>query len=125
VLASRLGKFGVVGILGAGTYYLVLWTLVESLKVQVLIATSAAFLVVVLQNYAFHSAWTFRSTGPRCAALPRFAAMSVAGFCLNWSVMFVGVRGLGFYYLLVQAVAIAMVVAWNYALSALWVFRGD
>jgi putative flippase GtrA len=120
--AMRFGRFALVGLAGTGMYYVVLWSLVELMGVPVLVASSLAFLVVALENYVFHYAWTFRATRPHRSALPRFLGMNVAGFGLNWGVMYAGVGGLGLNYLLVQAVAIALVVAWNFGLSLLWIF---
>jgi putative flippase GtrA len=51
--------------------------------------------------------------------------MVAAGFLINWCVMFAGVSVLRVNYLLVQALAIAAVVVWNYLLSFVWVFRAS
>ena len=48
--------------------------------------------------------------------------MSLAGFWLNLGIMYLGVEYLGFGYLWVQAVAIALVVAWNFVISIRWIF---
>lgn len=120
--APKFGKFAAVGLVGTGVYYLVLWGLVELIGAHVLVASSIAFLVVALENYVFHYAWTFRATRPHRNAVPRFLGMNVAGFGLNWGVMYAGVSNLGLNYLLVQAIAIALVVVWNFGLSLLWIF---
>ena len=116
-------KYASVGLLGAAVFYLALWLLVECFNVSVLVATSAAFILVTLQNYILHYVWTFTSNHAHSVALPRFALMNVAGFCLNWSVMYVGVKLLAGNYLLVQTVAVAGVIAWNFVLSTWWIFR--
>jgi hypothetical protein len=53
-------------------------------------------------------------------ALPGFLLVSVVGFCLNGAVMSLGVQVPSLHYLAVQAVAIAMVVSWNFA-GAHWI----
>ena len=107
-------------------YYLVLWLLVEIAGIQVLIASSIAFILVVLENYVLHYFWTFSSSANHMNALPKFSMMSLAGFWLNLGIMFLGVEYLGFGYLWVQAVAIALVVAWNFVISIRWIFfRGS
>ena len=119
---ARLYRFAVVGTLGTLVYYAVLWPLVEVASVPVMLSTSIAFLMVVVQNYLLHYWWTFRSAVPHTTAFRRFFLMSLAGFWINWSIMFLGVQHFGFDYLWVQAMAIAVVVIWNFLLSTFWIF---
>ena len=93
--------------------------------VPVMLATSIAFVLVTVQNYVLHYLWTFDSDRPHIAALPRFFVMNVVGFCLNWGIMFAGVRLAEFHYLVVQGVAIAVVITWNVMLSHFWIFAGS
>ncbi len=122
VFRADLWRYIVVGILGTLVYYLVLWLLVEVAGIPVLIASSATFLLVVLENYVLHYFWTFPSSAHHMEALPKFIMMSLAGFWLNLGIMFLGVEYLGFGYLWVQAVAIALVVTWNFVISIRWIF---
>jgi putative flippase GtrA len=122
--AGKLARFGIVGAAGAAAYFLLLAALVEGLGVPVMAATSIAFVLVVLQNYACHYRWTFAADAPHARALPQFFAMSAAGFAINWLIMAAGTRGLALDYLVVQAVAIVAVLAWNAAVSHFVVFRG-
>lgn len=119
---ARLTRFAVVGTLGTLVYYAVLWPLVEVASVPVMMSTSIAFLMVVVQNYLLHYRWTFRSAVPHTIAFRRFFLMSLAGFWINWCIMFLGVHRFGFDYLWVQAMAIAVVVTWNFLLSTFWIF---
>jgi putative flippase GtrA len=120
---KRLLRFGTVGALATGVYYGLLWLLVEIFSIPVLMATSAAFIFVTIENYILHYTWTFRSTHAHAEAFPRFLVMNIVGFGINWLVMYAGVVVAGFNYLAVQALAIAAVVAWNLAVSHLWIFR--
>lgn len=120
---QRLGRFAAVGLSATGAYYAILAGLVELAAAPVLLATSIAFVAVCLANYALHHFWTFRSGETHGAAFPRFVLMVALGFAINGCVMFAGVSLAGLNYLLVQAAAIATVVAWNYLLSFYWVFR--
>lgn len=119
---STVAKFGVVGLLGACSYYLWLYAMVERLYWLVLTATSFAFVLVTLQNYLLHHRWTFQSETRHVQAFPRFLFMNGVGFCLNWVIMFIGVQKLAWYYLFVQGLAIGVVVAWNVILSFVWIF---
>jgi putative flippase GtrA len=120
---KRLIRFGMVGALATGVYYGLLWVMVEIFAISILVATSAAFIFVTIENYILHYTWTFRSTNAHAEAFPRFLIMNIVGFGINWLVMFAGVVIAGFNYLGVQALAITLVVAWNLALSHFWIFR--
>lgn len=108
-----VAKFVTVGAFGTALYYLVLIMLVEMSRVPVMTATSLAFALVVGVNYVLHRRWTFQSPVTHARALLPFVMMSIAGFGINAGVMAFGLA-LGIQYMLVQALAIALVVAWNY-----------
>lgn len=120
---SRLIRFAIVGVSASGAYYAILAGLVELAGLPVLVATSIAFIAVCVGNYVLHHFWTFSSSEPHASAFARYALMVTVGFCINWAVMALGVSILSLNYLLVQAAAIAAVVAWNFILSSYWVFR--
>lgn len=120
--ANSARRYIVVGVLGTIIYYAVLWLLVEIAGVAVIIASGSAFIIVVLSNYFLHYLWTFGSSARHLEALPRFGVMSLVGFWLNLGVMFLGVDYFGFGYLWVQAVAIVLVVTWNFVISIRWIF---
>lgn len=120
---SRLARFALVGIAGTGTYYLILLVLVELAAVNVTVASTVAFVVVVTQNYMLHYSWTFGSTSSHTRIFPQFVAMSVTGLILNAIVMAIGSEALGFNYILVQAISIVCVIAWNTIVTHIVVFR--
>ncbi len=109
----RLARFAIVGAAGTITFYAVLWMLVELVHVAVLGATSIAFVIVCIQNYALHYVWTFDSAEAHVVAFPRFLVMNLLGFVLNWAIMYAGVEKMAVNYLLTQALAIIVVVTWN------------
>jgi putative flippase GtrA len=119
---GRVLRFVSVGLLATAAYYAILCVLVEVLAVGVLLATSVAFVVVTVENYFLHYHWTFRSKNRHARAFPAFLSMNVVGFGMNWATMFVGTQVLNLNYLLVQAVAIAAIVLWNFIASSLWIF---
>lgn len=114
---ARATRYIAVGVFGTALYYLALVFQVEVLRIGVMIATCIAFVLVVMANYMLHRMWTFRSRVAHSRALIPFFVMSVAGFGANSAVMATGLA-IGVHYLLVQAVAIAVVVAWNYIFMA-------
>lgn len=119
---AQVFKFGVVGSFGALTYYSLLLGMVELWNVPVLVATSIAFALVVIETYILHYHWTFRSDAAHSAVAPRFVFMTVTGFFLNFAIMYVGVTLARINYLVVQTLAIGVVVTWNFLVSWFWVF---
>lgn len=115
---ARAARYIAVGAFGTVLYYLVLVILVEALGIGVMTATCTAFVLVVVANYALHRMWTFCSPVAHSRAFVPFVLMSAAGFGINTAVMALGLAA-GAHYLLVQAVAIGIVVAWNYFFMAL------
>jgi putative flippase GtrA len=121
----QLMRFAIVGLSACAAYYGILAAQVELLGAPVMLATSVTFIVVCVANYAVHRSWTFASDEAHASAIPKFLLMVAAGFLINWCVMFAGVSLLNMNYLLIQVLAIAAVVAWNYVLSFFWVFRAS
>ena len=120
-------RFALVDLAGSLVYLVLLWSLVEALGWPVVPASCCAFLLVVLENYLLHRAWTFRSSVPHRQALPAFLFASMTGLCINGAVMRLGVEWLGLHYLAVQLAALSMVVACNFlwaqrAFQAKWTF---
>jgi putative flippase GtrA len=120
---SRLSKFALVGLAGTLTYYVLLFIFVEWLLLPVLVSTSIAFPLVVLQQYLLHHTWTFQSTKRHIHSMPAYFLMTATGFCINLCIMYIGVDMLGFYYAAVQFIAIASVTTWNFMVSNLVIFR--
>lgn len=115
---ARTARFVVVGLLGTAFYYAALVAMVEVMRIDVLASSCIAFALVVGSNYALHRSWTFRSPVEHRRALLPFVAMSVAGFGINTGVMAAGLAS-GIHYLLVQALAIVLVVSWNFIFTTL------
>lgn len=78
-LLARLGKFNLVGLLGAALQLLLLYVLTRCFHMSTVAATPVAVEIVVLHNFAWHERFTWRdrqlkSTRQRTARLWRFHA---------------------------------------------------
>jgi putative flippase GtrA len=78
-LLARLGKFNLVGLLGAALQLLLLFGLTKCLHMAAVAATPVAVEIVVLHNFAWHERFTWRDRQPtsirqRAARLWRFHA---------------------------------------------------
>ena len=119
----RTLRFSVVGVTTAVIYYGLLLAGVEYLRVSAVLVSAIAYPIVLAVNYLLHYRWTFAASSPHTIALKRYLFMTGCGFFINVSIMYFGVTVLHANYLLVQTMAMAVVIAWNYGLSSLWVFR--
>ena len=121
---TKVFRFGVVGVATAGLHYGLLYAGVEALKLNATLASSLGFLVAVIFNYVMHYSWTFADPPPHGRTLRRYLLMITFGFFINAAVMYWGADYLGLHYLLTQALAMVVVVLWNFLLSNFWVFKG-
>lgn len=117
-----IARFGIVGTTALVVYFGVLLGMVEWLQIPVMVATAIAYIFVTIENYVLHHLWTFKSTQRHTIAFPRFIASNVAGFMINWAIMYTGVQALEINYLLVQVAAVGAVIAWNLILGSSWIF---
>ena len=116
-------RFGVVGVLTAVLHYGLLYAGVEAVGLHATTASSVGFVIAVMFNYFMHYNWTFGEPAPHGRTLWRYLVMVSCGFLLNGSVMFAGDPWGSLHYLLVQALALVVVVLWNFVVSNTWVFR--
>jgi len=116
-------RFGVVGALTAVLHYGLLYIGVEALQLNVTVASSLGFVVAVIFNYLMHYSWTFDEPAPHGRTLRRYLVMIGCGFLINGAVMYAGVHWAALNYLLTQALALVVVVSWNFVMSNVWVFR--
>jgi len=96
---------------------------VEWLQLGATLASSVGFVAAVIFNYLMHYSWTFGEPAPHGRTLWRYLVMIGCGFLINGGLMYAGVNWTGLHYLLLQTLVFVVVIAWNMAVSSLWVFR--
>ena len=111
-----------VGGLGTLAHYLALIALHELLKVDVLYATTAGFIIGALVNYFLNYHFTFKSTHRHRTAAPRFFAVALFGMLLNYLLMYYLQLYLHWFYLFNQIIATAIVVVSTYLANRFWTF---
>lgn len=122
-LAVFIGKFSLVGLSGTAVFLLLMWFLVEQLSINIMLATSMAFMTVVIKNYILHHRWTFKSNKQHRTAMPQFILMSLSGFLINSGIMYYGLSMLpSVHYFIIQGIALITVILWNLTISTKWVF---
>lgn len=138
---KRFIKFATVGAAGAVTHFTIFNILLQLLRFSTYLANSFGFTAAVLQNFILNRSWTFSEKRGQAAGsqLMQFVAVSVLGLLINmavlaavrylfaplWEQIFVAqpqmVSIIGDNFAL--AVAIGVVMFWNFAINRLWTFR--
>lgn len=116
-------KFAMVGVVNTtidfGVYALaLLW-----LDWHYLIANALAFVAAATNSYILNRRWTFRSQDPqwRRQASKYFTVLAI-GFGLNEVLLYYFVEHGGLGEILGKAVAIVIVLFWNFSANKLWTF---
>ena len=121
LLSKQFLLFTVVGAVGTAAHYIVLIIMVQLMSTDPLRASIAGFAVGALVNYYLNYLITFKSNNPHCITLPKFFAVALVGLCLNILIMALMTSCL--HYLLSQALATVMVLAWNFFFNRFWTFK--
>lgn len=115
-------RFVLVGGGATALMYALLIIQVEWLHWPVVAASSLAYLLSALCNYAANYHYTFASQARHQLALPRFFAIALVGLALNGALMALFVHGLHWHYLIGQVLATGLVLLWNFAANRRWTF---
>jgi putative flippase GtrA len=123
-LAGSFVRWGITGLLAAGTDLGVLALLHSGAGVGLELATVIGFCCGVAINYTLNHGWSFRSSAAHSRVVVRYAVM-VAFNGLSTVLIVAGLHHLGVYYLLAKLVAIAVNATVNFAAARWWVFTHD
>ncbi|MFC7534246.1 GtrA family protein [Actinoplanes sp. GCM10030250] len=119
---ARLLRYAVSGGLSAATHLGVGLACSAWAGMPPVPASTVGFAVSVVVSYLLQHLWVFRSSAGHAVAGPRFLAVTAAAFTLNTVVLWIGAELLDGPYALVQAVALLLIPALNYALNSRWTF---
>lgn len=138
---KRFVKFATVGALGAVTDFAVLNLLIQLLGFPLALANVFSFSAAVAQNFTLNRRWTYPESRTRNAGgqLLQFLIVSLIGLGINtflvvtvhhlledYWVNLVGQATLGYTvsYNFAKAVAIGIVLFWNFLANRFWTYRG-
>lgn len=128
---DRFVRFGLVGTLGTVVDFSVLNALILGLHLTKFWANTCSFSVAAFSNFIWNRLWTFPESRARPFGrqLAQFFAVSVGGYAINQALflsldhwVFAGWGTLG--YNLAKAVAIVIVLFWNFGANRIWTYRG-
>ncbi len=126
----RFAKFAIVGTIGAVVDYSVLNLGVQVFTLPLLLANAISFTVAVLSNFTWNRLWTYPESRsePLLPQLGQFALVNLAGLGINELILFslnpyVSRLWPRWGYNISKAVAIGVVLFWNFGINRIWTYR--
>ena len=114
-LIIQLIKFGIVGVVATLIDLAVLMILKEYMKIDVLVASAAAFLVSVIANYILSMLFVFQGgKNSKSKEFLLFVVLSIGGLLLNQLIMWIGTEIMTAYYLWAKVFALVFVPIYNF-----------
>jgi putative flippase GtrA len=128
----RFVKFAIVGALGAAIDFGVLNLMHKAVGWPLLWSNTVSVSVAIVSNFTWNRLWTFPESRSRRKReqLPQFALVNLVGLGIN-NLIVVGLDALfspfiadPWDYNLAKAIAIGIVLFWNFGANRLWTYRG-
>ncbi len=117
-------KFAVVGAIGTVVDMSILVLLKEVGGLNVYLANACSFTAAVLNNYTLNSRWTFGDQDKEHGRqIVQFFIVSAIGLGLSSILLYFFHDVMDLHYLIAKAVAILIVLFWNFSANRLWTFR--
>jgi putative flippase GtrA len=128
----RFLKFAVVGGIGTVVDFSTLNLMHLAFGLPLMTANTISFCLAVISNFTWNRLWTFPESRQRCLwrQLGQFAAVNVVGLAINQAVFLslnhyvfeprLGALG----YNVAKAVAIVIVLSWNFVINRIWTYKG-
>ena len=130
---ARFGKFAVVGAIGAVVDFSVLNFLILGFGAPKFIANLVSVTCAIFSNFIWNRLWTFPESRERAlhTQFGQFALVNLVGLVINQVVfltvdafVFGPIFGSPLDYNLAKAVAIIVVLFWNFGANRRWTYRG-
>jgi putative flippase GtrA len=146
---TRFLKFAIVGTVGTAVDFSVLNLLIQLGGLTKFWANTCSFTAAVISNFTWNRLWTFPESRerPLVSQLGQFALVNVAGLAINQAIFLgldrfilgetgllaapmaglanaIGMAHFTLAYNLAKAVAIIVVLFWNFGINRIWTYRG-
>ena len=129
---SRFVKFSIVGALGAIIDFALLNLMRGVFGWPLLLANTFSVCVAIVSNFSWNRLWTYPEsrTRKKRKQLPQFTVVNLIGLVINNVIvlgidsLLVGYIGEPWSYNAAKAVAIGVVLFWNFGANRLWTYRG-
>lgn len=112
---AQILKFGIVGVIASLVDMGILVILKELLYIDVLLASTISFCVSVIVNYILSMTFVFKSKNQsKLKEFVIFVFLSIGGLCLNQLILWIGIKFISVYYLIVKLFAMVFVTIYNF-----------
>jgi putative flippase GtrA len=111
-----------VGGVATAFHYCVAALLATTGLVPVVAASTIGFMLSALLNYQLNANFTFNTAAADLGQAARFAFTVISGCLINAVVLQSGIK-LGLHPVAAQVLATLVVLAWNFSMSCIWIFR--
>ena len=118
----RVGRYAIVGLASASAHLALLVLFVEVFGLRPAVATSVAFVCLLVVAFLLQHHWVFRSSERMARTAPRFVTVATMALVLNATIVHVGAGVMQGPYLAVQVVAFVVLPIANYLMHSLWTF---
>jgi len=127
----RFAKFATVGALGTVVDFSVLNLLILAFGFSKFWANTCSFTLAAFSNFLWNRLWTFPESKERkfLVQFTQFFVVSLGGYVLN-QIIFLGLAKYVFEmwgtlgYNLAKAIAVGIVLFWNFGINRIWTYRG-
>lgn len=117
-------KFGMVGALNTVVDYALFASLTMVFHWFYLVANAVSFSIAVTNSYVLNRRWTFRSDNPNWRGeAVKFFIVNIIGLGMSEALLFVFVEHFSSHTLFAKALAIVVVLFWNFLGTRFWAFR--
>lgn len=119
-------RFSLVGAFNTVLYYSVYLFLNRIFSLHYLLAILISFSISVTSSFILNKNWTFKNKDHQVnRQYIKFWVMAICGLGFNEGIIFLLVEYFGLYDLLAMAIAIAVVLFWNFLMGKYWVFKNS
>ena len=118
---TQIARYALVGLLAVAIHYAALIAPGRAYRDREGSRLHRRILPAIPVNYYFQHRWVFRSQHDHRVALPRYQTVTALGLAIN-AVVFNGGLKVGLPYLLAQAIAIVLVIGFNFIANRVYTF---
>lgn len=123
-MVRQFMKFGIVGAMNTLIDYAIFSALVYGAHVHFLLANALSFSIAVTNSYILNRRWTFRSDNPnKTTEAAKFLAVNLIGLGMSELLLQLFVDRWSISKLVAKALAVVVVLCWNYFGTRIWAFR--
>lgn len=121
----RMIRFGIVGVLNTGIFFVFFFLFLNILSINYLVATTLSYFIAIVNSFILNRNWTFASRGKFRKKFVKFVIVNIVAIIVNSLMMFLLVDLGGIHPWVAQVMTICVTMCVNYAGNRFWTFRAQ